>query len=84
MHERSTDGTLIAQRMENIQGLRVSLLAAPNEVDPRRQVSADIVTFESLSIQRDKQEGVLFRPWRQLDMVYSLSVVLLDTEVQVG
>ena len=42
------DRALVAKRMESIERVRIALLAAPNEVDPRRQVLADVFTLKSL------------------------------------
>ena len=51
--ERRTDGALIAERVVAVQLRRVALLASPDEVDPMRQVLADVVALQCLRYARE-------------------------------
>lgn len=43
--ELHADRPLITQRMKNIQRLRVSLFASPDQIDPFVEMLTDMVTF---------------------------------------
>ena len=48
---RHTDRSFIAERMEDIIGIRIPLFVSPNQINPIRQVLADIIALESLYAQ---------------------------------
>ena len=50
--------SLVAQWMKNVQGSGVTLFAAPDKVNPSRQIFADVVTLQRLGHgQHNRGEG---------------------------
>jgi hypothetical protein len=50
--------SLVAQWMKNVQGSGVTLFAAPDKVNPSRQIFADVVTLQRLGhSQYNRGEG---------------------------
>lgn len=54
-YDALTDGSFVAERMEHIVRVGVPLFAPPNEVDPLREVLADVVTFQRSPMHDDEK-----------------------------